>query len=358
MTKPASGSWPTTPTTSARSRGRCVAGVAAGDGDPAGQRAAGEVRHQAVDGAQQRRLARAGAADDQAQLALGHVQVDAGQHRRGRCRRSVTPTCSNRITRPPPPASRRSTAGARGGRGAGQRRAPATAGSTATRTPSGRQQRQPAAAAVDAAGRSRAGSGARSTSTAAAATAPLRGDQPLGQRPRVGPVAAAAARRPPSAQPGRRDAAAPAASIGRPSAAGDAGVEQAVDADADAEQPGQVSAPVTGRRAPAGAPRRGRSRGSPSPRPGRPSARGRPRAPASRRRAGRAGPVRGRPRSRRAARTRPTPSTSCGAKVSATTTATPTSYSAPGTDRSSRRGLASALAAPTQASIVASCSPS
>ena len=68
-------------------------------------------------------------------------------------------------------------------------------------------------------------------------------------------------------------------------------------------------------------------------------------------------PVCTRPRSRRAARTRVTPSTSCGVKLSATTTATPTSYSAPGTARSSRRGFANAFAAPTQASMVASCSP-
>lgn len=47
-----------------------------------------------------------------------------------------------------------------------------------------------------------------------------------------------------------------------------------------------------------------------------------------------------------------------GAKVMATTTATPASYSAPGSDLSSRAGLASAFAAPTQISSVASFAPS
>ncbi len=43
--------------------------------------------------------------------------------------------------------------------------------------------------------------------------------------------------------------------------------------------------------------------------------------------------------------------------MSATTAATPTSYSAPGTDRRRRCALASAFAAPTQQMMVASCSP-
>lgn len=47
-----------------------------------------------------------------------------------------------------------------------------------------------------------------------------------------------------------------------------------------------------------------------------------------------------------------------GAKVIATTTATPASYSAPGSDFSSRAGLASEFAAPTQISSVASFAPS
>ena len=57
-------------------------------------------------------------------------------------------------------------------------------------------------------------------------------------------------------------------------------------------------------------------------------------------------------------RTRPTSDTSWGANVSATTTATPISYSAAGTLLSSRLGEASELAAPKQASSVASRSPS
>ena len=69
------------------------------------------------------------------------------------------------------------------------------------------------------------------------------------------------------------------------------------------------------------------------------------------------GPRTGRPRSRCAARTRTTDSARCGAKVSATTTATPTSYSAAGRIRTSRAGWASALAAPKQATSTASRSP-
>lgn len=69
-------------------------------------------------------------------------------------------------------------------------------------------------------------------------------------------------------------------------------------------------------------------------------------------------PRSGRPRSRRAARIRWTLPTSDGANDRATTTATPTSYSAAGSDASSRRGFASAFAAPMQARIVASRSPS
>ncbi len=66
----------------------------------------------------------------------------------------------------------------------------------------------------------------------------------------------------------------------------------------------------------------------------------------------------GRPRSRRAVRNRTTSATMFGANVIATTTATPASYSAPGSDFSSRAGLASAFAAPTQISSVASFIPS
>ena len=53
------------------------AGVPAGDRDPAAQGAAGEVRYETGDGAQQRRLADPGRADEQAQFALGDGQVDA-----------------------------------------------------------------------------------------------------------------------------------------------------------------------------------------------------------------------------------------------------------------------------------------
>ncbi len=66
----------------------------------------------------------------------------------------------------------------------------------------------------------------------------------------------------------------------------------------------------------------------------------------------------GRPRSRRAVRSRATSATMFGANVIATTTATPTSYRAPGRDFSSRAGLASEFAAPMQISRVASFAPS
>ncbi len=64
------------------------------------------------------------------------------------------------------------------------------------------------------------------------------------------------------------------------------------------------------------------------------------------------------PRSRRARRTRWTLSTSCGATDSATVTAAPSSYSAPGSTRSARLGLARVLAAPMQHSRQASRAPS
>ncbi len=64
------------------------------------------------------------------------------------------------------------------------------------------------------------------------------------------------------------------------------------------------------------------------------------------------------PRSRRARATRWTLSINCGARVTATATAIPSSYSAPGSIRSARLGLASALAAPMQQSIVPSRRPS
>ncbi len=57
-------------------------GVQAGDADPAGQPAAGEVRHQPVDRAEQGGLADPGAAGDQAQLALLDGEREVAQHRR------------------------------------------------------------------------------------------------------------------------------------------------------------------------------------------------------------------------------------------------------------------------------------
>ena len=55
------------------------AGVAPVDDDAPGEVAAGEVRDEAVDGAEQRRLPGAGAADHEAQLALVDREVDVAQ---------------------------------------------------------------------------------------------------------------------------------------------------------------------------------------------------------------------------------------------------------------------------------------
>ena len=68
----------------ARRMGR---GVAAVDGDAAVEDAAGEVRDEAVDRAEQRRLSRAGPTDDQAELALVDQQDHVAQHRRAARRR-------------------------------------------------------------------------------------------------------------------------------------------------------------------------------------------------------------------------------------------------------------------------------
>ena len=64
--------------------GPVVAGVVPVDGDAPGEGAAGEVGNQSVDGAQECRLARAGATDDEAELALDDVHVDVAQRRGGR----------------------------------------------------------------------------------------------------------------------------------------------------------------------------------------------------------------------------------------------------------------------------------
>ena len=66
--------------------GPVVAGVAAVEPHVAGQRAAGEVRHPPAHRTEQGRLARAGAPDDEGELALGDGEVDVAQHRLGRPR--------------------------------------------------------------------------------------------------------------------------------------------------------------------------------------------------------------------------------------------------------------------------------
>ncbi len=66
--------------------GPVVAGVAAVEADVAGQRAPGEVRHPPAHRPEQGRLARAGAPDDEGELALVDGEVDAPQHGLGRPR--------------------------------------------------------------------------------------------------------------------------------------------------------------------------------------------------------------------------------------------------------------------------------
>src|SRR5207244_11225084 len=65
---------------------RCGCGRASVDENLAAQGAACEVRDEPVDAAQQRRLARAGATNHQAELAFGYVEVDIDQRRLGSVR--------------------------------------------------------------------------------------------------------------------------------------------------------------------------------------------------------------------------------------------------------------------------------
>ena len=78
VTKPRARALPTTPTRSASSRGGCVAVEMPSTVTAPEQGAAREVGNEAVDRAEQRRLARAGLPDDEEELALvdGEVHVD------------------------------------------------------------------------------------------------------------------------------------------------------------------------------------------------------------------------------------------------------------------------------------------
>ena len=71
------------------------------DGDRPGQGAAAEVRDEAVDGAQQRRLAAAGGADHEDELALGDLERHVVEGRERARRHSVTDTWSKVIIGPP-----------------------------------------------------------------------------------------------------------------------------------------------------------------------------------------------------------------------------------------------------------------
>ena len=77
--EPASGSWPTYPIRSARSRGGGAHDAVPVEQHVAAQPAAAEARHQPGDDAEQRRLADAGATGDDDQLALLDGEVDAGR---------------------------------------------------------------------------------------------------------------------------------------------------------------------------------------------------------------------------------------------------------------------------------------
>ena len=325
VTKPESGSCGTTPTTSASSRGGCSRVSRPATVTRPGQRAPGEVRHEPVDAAQQRRLAGAGASHHQHELALGHVQVDVGQ--RGRCgavvgdRDVLEPdhaATSSQLARPSAAEPSRTTTEP-GGRGATTPASAATAiaaaGQQRQRRPRGRRHLPDEHDRVRDRHRDEHG-GRHEAATGRPAT-------------RAGPTGrggsgcgCCAARR---AACRRRRRPTPSTSSGRPSAPGVPGVEQRVDADADADETDEQQAD-RGERVSRGARARcGRSRASPWRRRGRRRARGRPRAPASPSPARARRPRSGRPRSRRAVRTRATSPTSCGANVIATTTATPTS---------------------------------
>ena len=189
---------------------RVGAGVAAGDGDAARQRAAGEVRHEPVDARSRVDLpVRCGPRP--AQLALGHVQVDVGQHRR----RGAGVGDGDGLE-----ADHAATSRARRRAAAGPRRGRA-----------GREQGRAASAGSGGPRRARASSGSDGHAGASPPTRspsigrPTRGDQPtaaprrtrrqpLRQRPRVGAVAGADA--PPPGAAARRPRGRPRAPAGQP----------------------------------------------------------------------------------------------------------------------------------------------
>src|SRR4051812_17558122 len=101
-------------------------GLATRDGDATRQPAAGEVRHESVDGTQQRRLAAARAPDDEAEFARLDPQVHVAQYRRGGVRIGDGDVVELDHDAAP-------TGIARGARGAGN--GAAHAGSSANNTP-------------------------------------------------------------------------------------------------------------------------------------------------------------------------------------------------------------------------------
>ena len=207
--------------------------VAAGDRDPPGERAAGEVRDQAVDAAQQRRLAAAGATHDQHQLALGHVQVDVREHgRRGAVvgdgdvleADHAATSSSSRV------AGTSRTTTEPGGRGA------TTPASAASGDRDRRQQRQRGPRGRSHLAHEHLRVGDRDGDEDDGRHDAGQRHEPLRQRPRVGAVARADAA--PSGEQHADDRRGSAEHQERQAErTRGAGVEQRVDADADADQP-------------------------------------------------------------------------------------------------------------------------
>ena len=133
----------------------------------------------------------------------GMARSHAGEHRRGGVGVGHARPARSSITRPPParrptvPTTRTSATRRRTGRG---RRAAAP-----TRMPAQREQRHRRHVGRRWPGRSRAGDRCTSTNTDGGRDHAAAGDQPLGQRPRVGAVAGAAGAPPAEVQPDGRD---------------------------------------------------------------------------------------------------------------------------------------------------------
>ena len=239
MTNPASGSWPTIADDVGEVARPVGAGVAAVDDDPAVQRAAGEVRDEPVEGAQQGGLAGAGRGR---RPGTARPRGCSGRRRTApgaSASANVTPTCS-KLDHAATSRPGRRAVGADGRPGRRQRghreRRGHERGQQARPGCRRRQQRHRRHGGRAGEEESAAGCRCTSTNTASAATTPEPDDQPLRAAPtgRGGSGCGRAA--PAEPQPGAADD--QAAEQDRQSRARRRPcVEQAVDADADAEQP-------------------------------------------------------------------------------------------------------------------------